>query len=84
MRLARLDITDDCAIELVNRLRRAEFVHQADEIEAALVREQSEAALTIPDRVAILAVLDDPSAGLEELRAVLRREHVGRVRDGLV
>ena len=37
-------------------------------------------ALTIPERETIIRALDDPPPGLEELRAVLLREHVGRVR----
>ena len=41
-------------------------------------------ALTIPQRETIIRALDDPPPGLEELHAVLLREHVGRVRDGLV
>ena len=41
-------------------------------------------ALTIPERETIIRALDDPPPGLEELRAVLLREHVDRVRDGLV
>jgi hypothetical protein len=41
-------------------------------------------ALTIPERETIIRALDDAPGGLEELRAVLLREHVGRVRDGLV
>ena len=41
-------------------------------------------ALTIPEREKIIRALDDAPPGLEELRAVLLREHVGRVRDGLV
>ena len=45
---------------------------------------QTEVTLTHPDRVAILTVLDDPPAGLEELRATLKAEHEARVRDGLV
>jgi hypothetical protein len=47
-------------------------------------RNLAEVGLTIRERTAILDVLDDPPQGLEELRAVLLREHVGRVRDGLV
>jgi len=31
----------------------------------------------------IIPRIDDPPPGLEELRAVLLRKHVGRVRDGL-
>jgi hypothetical protein len=84
MRLAGLDVTDDCALELVNRLRRADFAYQADTIEGALVAEQRDVALTIPDRVAILTVLDDAPEGLAELRAVLLAEHVDRQRTGLV
>jgi hypothetical protein len=30
MRLAGLDITDDCTLVLVTRLRRADFAHEAD------------------------------------------------------
>jgi hypothetical protein len=41
-------------------------------------------ALTIPEREMIIRALDEPPPGLQELRAVLLREHVGRVRDGLV
>ena len=37
-------------------------------------------ALTIPERETIIRALDDPPRGLEELRAVLLREHVGRAR----
>jgi hypothetical protein len=39
--------------------------------------------LEVDEREQILAVLDDPPAGLEELRATLLQEHVGRLRDGL-
>jgi hypothetical protein len=41
-------------------------------------------ALTIPERETIIRALVDPPPGLEELRGVLLREHVGRVRYGLV
>ena len=41
-------------------------------------------ALTIDERETIIRALEDTPPGLEELRAVLLREHVGRVRDGLV
>ena len=41
-------------------------------------------ALTIPERETIIRALNDAPPGLKELRAVLLREHVGRVRDGLV
>ena len=75
MRLAGLDLTDDCLLALVTRLRRADLGHQADRIVDALMSQQSEVTLTPPDRVAILTVLDDPPpAGLEELRSVLLKE----------
>jgi hypothetical protein len=83
MLLDGLDITDDCALELVIRLRRADFAHQADTIEGALVSGQSEVLFTIPDRVAILAVLDDPPKGLAELRAALLAERVWRRSEGI-
>ena len=43
---------------------------------------QTEVPLTHPDRVAILAVLDDPPADLTELRAGLSQD-VARARDAL-
>ena len=43
---------------------------------------QTEVTLEHPDRLAILTVLDDPPAGLTDLRAVLQ-EDVARVPDGL-
>ena len=84
MRLAGLDITDDCTLELVKRLRRAAFEHQADTIEGALVAGQAEVSLTLPDRLAVLTVLDDPPDGLAELRGVLLSEHEWARREGLV
>jgi len=41
-------------------------------------------ALTIPERETIIRAVEDAPEGLEELRGVLLREHVARVRDGLV
>ena len=84
MRLAGLDITDDCTLELVKRLRRADFEHQADTIEGALVAGQAEVSLTLPDRLAVLTVLDDPPDGLTGLRGVLLSEHEWAEREGLV
>ncbi len=40
-------------------------------------------ALDIPERETIIRALEDPPAGLEELRGVLLREHEWRVREGL-
>lgn len=83
MRPAGLDITDDLVLNLVTRLRRADFADQADTLEGALVTGQAEVALTIPERVAILTVLDDPPKGLAQLRAVLLEEQVWRKREGM-
>jgi hypothetical protein len=62
-------------------LRRADFAHQADTLEGALVAQQAEVGLTIPDRIAVL--LDDPPKGLAQLRAVLLQEEVWRQREGM-
>ena len=40
-------------------------------------------ALDIPEQVTIIRALEDPPAGLEELRAVLLQEHTWRTREGL-
>ena len=70
--------------ELVRAL--AEIVDEptASELEQALEREVVILALTIEDRECILRALDDPPAGLAELRGVLLREHDRRLRVGLV
>jgi len=52
-------------------------------LEDALGREVKVLALDVPERKAILAVLDDPPAGLEELRGVLLQEAEWRAREGL-
>lgn len=80
MRLAGIELTDDCLLALVTRLRGDDLDNQAERIVDALMSMQTEATLTRPDRVAILTVLDDPPAGLEELRATLLREQVARAR----
>ena len=56
----------------------------AERLEDAYGRQGTVLALTIPERETIIRALEDPPAGLEELHTVLLREHVGRVRDGLV
>jgi hypothetical protein len=47
------------------------------------VSERRVAAPTIPEREAILRVLDDRPGGLGELRGVLLREHEWRLHHGL-
>ena len=52
-------------------------------LESAYSRMTKVLALTVPERETIIHALDNPPPELEELRAVLLREHLGRVRDGL-
>jgi hypothetical protein len=40
--------------------------------------------VTIPEREAIMRALEEPPAGLAELRDVFLHEHEGRVREWLV
>jgi len=84
MYLAGIPVPDRLVLELARRLRDAELLDPAERLESAYDREARIVALEIHDRESIIRVLDDPPAGLEELRAVLLEEHVGRVRDGLV
>jgi hypothetical protein len=62
----------------------AGFEDTGDVLLLALDADQDLVALSIQDREAILRVLDDPPAGLAELRGVLLGEHEWRVRTGLV
>jgi len=62
-------------------LRRGDYANAADTLEGAVVARVPDVALSIPDRLAILRVLED--GALAQLRAVLLQEQVGRVRDGL-
>ena len=64
--------------------RRVDDDGPAGRLADAYGREVNVVALTIPERETIIRALVDPSPGLEELRGVLLREHVGRVRYGLV
>jgi hypothetical protein len=70
--------------ELVRTLAALVYEPTASVRELALDRKIAVVALTIDDRERILRALDDPPAGLEELRGVLLREHEWRVREGLV
>ncbi len=47
----------------------------ADKFESAYGREVKVLGLDIPERETIIRALEDPPAGLEELRGVLLREH---------
>ena len=69
-------------IEVAQRLVLASELQPATRVLDGLAH-HDRITLDITDREAILRALDDPPAGLEELRAVLLQEHVGRGRDGL-
>jgi hypothetical protein len=84
MMLAGISVRDQDVLELAGLLRKGGFRETAETLENAYDVECKVLALTIADREAILRALDDPLAGLAELRGVLLTEHEGRVRDGLV
>ena len=84
MRLAGIEFTEESLLALVVRLRGADLDEQADRIVDALMSMQTEVTLEHPDRAAILTVLDDPPAGLEELRATLLAEHIAGAGEGRV
>ena len=64
-------------------LREAELVNTAELLEGAYDREARIVALDIPDREAILRVLEDCPEQMLDLRATLLQEHVWRQREGL-
>ena len=65
------------------RLRVIELVDTAEILERAYDREARIVALDVPDREAILRVLEECPEELLELRATLLQEHVWRQREGL-
>ncbi len=81
MYLAGLPVRDELVLELARLVDDADLAHR---LEDAFGRMVKVFALTIRDRETIIRSLDDAPPVLEDLRAVLLREHVGRVRDGLV
>jgi hypothetical protein len=76
MHLAGVPLRD----ELVLELARLVDDDLSSRLETAYSGMTKVLALTIPERETIIRALDDPPPGLEELRAVLLREHVGRGR----
>jgi hypothetical protein len=84
MHLAGTPVSDRDVLELSRLLRDSGFDETAEKLETAYDRETIVLALTVPDREAIIRTLDDPPDSLAELRGVLLREHVWRVREGLV
>ena len=81
---AGVRVANEDVLDLARLLHDAGFDDTAEVLVVALEVEQSIVALSIQDREAILRSLDDPPAGLTELRGVLLTEHEWRVREGLV
>ena len=81
LHLAGVPIRDGLVLELA---RIVDDDALGSRLETVYARMTKVLALTIPERKLIIRTLDDPPPGLEELCAVLLREHVGRVQDGLV
>ena len=81
MRLYGIPIQDDDLRRLIFRLVRfgqAKDVDLASRIGWGITSETALLALSAQERDAILRVLDDPPAGLIELRGALAREHRNR------
>jgi len=81
MMLAGIPVADKDVLELARLLREVGFDEVAVRLEGGYDSETKVLALTIED---IIRALDDPPAGLAELRGVLLREHTWRVENGLV
>ena len=77
MWLAGLPVADRAVLELAHLVDDQEL---AERLETANGRMTKVLALTIPERETIVRALEDAPPGLEELRGVLLREHVARVR----
>ncbi len=75
--LAGIPVRDDLILELARLVDDPEL---EDRLETAYGREVKVLGLDIAERETIIRALDDPPAGLEELRAVLMQEHVWRRR----
>ena len=77
MFLAGVPVRDKLVLELA---RMVDDEHLARRLEDAYGGMVKVPALTIPERETIIRALDDPPAGLEELRGVLLGEHTARAR----
>lgn len=75
--LAGVPVRDELVLELA---RIVDDDALADRLETAYGRKTRVLALTVSDRELILRALNDPPAGLEELRGVLLREAGARAR----
>ena len=74
MFLAGLPVPDRLVLELARMVDDGDLEQK---LRSALARDVRLLALETVERVAILAALDDPPAGLEDLRATLLQEHTG-------
>jgi hypothetical protein len=83
MWLAGIPVADRAVLHLAASLREADLIATAELLEGACDREARIMALDIPDREAILRVLEECPEELLELRATLLQEHVWRKREGL-
>lgn len=70
MWFAGLSLSDDLVVELAQRLQHYGSQRASQALLRAAVSGRSTAALETQDRENILAVLDDPPAGLEKLQGV--------------
>lgn len=80
MFLAGVPIRDRLILELA---RLVHDEHLETRLRAALANDVKLLALEVEERETILVALEDPPAGLEELRAVLLQEQVWRQAEGL-
>jgi hypothetical protein len=78
--LAGIAVRDDLILELA---RLVDDDSLADKLEDCYGREVKVLALDIAERETIIRALEDPPAGLEELRGLLLREVEWRRREGL-
>ena len=83
MWLAGIPVADKTVLWLAASLREAELVDTAERLERAYDREARIVALDVPDREAILRVLEECPDELLELRATLLQERVWLQREGL-
>ena len=86
LQLAGIPIPNELVHEIASRLRDIgdnSDLDAAEKLEHALAHDRRIVALSLDDREAILAALDDPPDELTEFRGVLLSEHVWRMREGL-
>ena len=81
MMLAGIPVRDELVLELARLVD--DDPELATRLEDRYGRDVKVLALDIPERETIIQALDDPPAGLEELRATLLQEHTWRQREGL-